>query len=35
MTLSNTANPKYYAEFKEQVLRGEVVVNRWISDEMN
>ena len=35
MTLSNTAIPKYYAEFKEQVLRGEVVVNRWISDEMN
>lgn len=33
--LSNTATPRYYEEFKEQVLRGEIVVNRWISDEMN
>ncbi len=35
MALSNTATPKYYAEFREQVLRGEIPVNREISQEMN
>lgn len=35
MTLSNTATPIYYAQFREQVLRGEIPVNREISLEMN
>jgi phage terminase large subunit-like protein len=35
MTLSNTATPKYYGEFREAVLRGEIPVNREISMEMN
>jgi phage terminase large subunit-like protein len=35
MVLSNTATPKYYAEFREAVLRGEIPVNREISLEMN
>ena len=33
--LSNTATPKYYGEFREQVLRGEIPVCREISLEMN
>lgn len=33
--LSNTAVPKYYAEFREKVIRGEIPVNREISMEMN
>lgn len=33
--LSNTAVPKYYGEFREQVLRGEIPVCREISMEMN
>lgn len=33
--LSNTAMPKYYGEFREKVLRGEILVNREISMEMN
>lgn len=33
--LSNTATPKYYGEFREKVLRGEIPVNREISLEMN
>jgi phage terminase large subunit-like protein len=33
--LSNTATPKYYAEFRTAVLRGEIPVNREISMEMN
>ena len=33
--LSNTATPRYYAEFKQQVLSGEIPVCREISDEMN
>ena len=33
--LSNTAAPKYYAEFREKVIRGEIPVNREISMEMN
>lgn len=35
MTLSNTATPKYYGEFRDKVLRGETVVNEHISMEMN
>lgn len=35
MSLSNTAVPKYYGEFRERVLRGEIPVNREISMEMN
>lgn len=35
MTLSNTAVPRYYGEFREAVLRGEIPVNREISMEMN
>lgn len=33
--LSNTAVPKYYGEFRDAVLRGEIPVNREISMEMN
>lgn len=35
MTLSNTATPKYYAEFRDAVLRGDIPVNEEISLEMN
>jgi len=35
MTLSNTASPKYYGEFRDAVIRGEIPVNREISLEMN
>lgn len=35
MTLSNTATPKYYGEFREKVLAGEIPVCREISQEMN
>lgn len=35
MALSNTATPKYYKEFREAVIRGEIPVNREISLEMN
>lgn len=35
MSLSNTATPKYYAEFRDSVLRNEIPVNREISMEMN
>jgi phage terminase large subunit-like protein len=35
LTLSNTATPDYYGAFRESVLRGEVLVNREISLEMN
>lgn len=35
MALSNTATPKYYGEFRDKVLRGEIVVNEHISMEMN
>lgn len=34
MALSNTAVPKYYAEFRDAVLRGEIVVNEKISLQM-
>lgn len=33
--LSNTATPKYYARFREQVLRGDILVNEEISLQMN
>ena len=35
MALSNTAVPKYYGEFRDAVIRGEIPVNRHISMEMN
>lgn len=35
MTLSNTAVPRYYGEFREAVLRGDIPVCREISMEMN
>jgi phage terminase large subunit-like protein len=35
MTLSNTATPRYYGEFRDAVLRGEIPVNKEISMEMN
>jgi phage terminase large subunit-like protein len=35
MSLSNTAIPKYYGEFREKVIRGEIPVCREISLEMN
>lgn len=35
MSLSNTATPKYYGQFREAVLRGEIPVCREISMEMN
>lgn len=33
--LSNTATPKYYGEFRDKVLRGEIPVCREISMQMN
>lgn len=35
MGLSNTATPKYYGHFREEVLRGHIPVNKEISMEMN
>lgn len=35
MVLSNTATPRYYGEFRDAVLRGEIPVNREVSMEMN
>ena len=35
MALSNTAVPKYYGEFREAVLRGEIPVCKEISMAMN
>ncbi len=35
MSLSNTAVPRYYGQFREAVIRGEIPVNREISMEMN
>ena len=32
--LSNTATPKYYGEFREQVLNGEIPINQYIAQEM-
>lgn len=33
--VSNVATPRYYGEFREKVLRGEISVNREISMQMN
>ena len=33
--LSNTATPRYYGAFRDQVIRGEIPVNQEISMEMN
>lgn len=33
--LSNTAVPIYYGQFRDQVLRGEIPVNEFVSMEMN
>lgn len=35
MALSNTATPKYYGQFRDAVLRGEIPVNKEVSMEMN
>lgn len=35
MTLSNTATPRYYGEFRAKVLRGEIPVNREVAMHMN
>ena len=35
MALSNTAVPRYYGEFREKVIRGEISVNEKISLQMN
>lgn len=35
MSLSNTATPYYYGQFRDAVLRGDIPVNREISMEMN
>lgn len=35
MSLSNTATPKYYGEFRDAVLRGDIPVCKEISMEMN
>lgn len=35
MSLSNTAIPKYYSDFREKVIRGEIPVCKEISLEMN
>ena len=35
MALSNTATPKYYGQFRDAVIRGEIPVCREVSMEMN
>lgn len=35
MALSNTAVPKYYGEFRDAVIAGEIPVNREVAMEMN
>ena len=35
MALSNTAVPKYYGQFRDAVLRGEIPVNKEVSMQMN
>jgi phage terminase large subunit-like protein len=35
VTLSNTATPYFYGQFRDAVLRGDIPVNREISAEMN
>lgn len=34
-TMSNTATPKYYGQFRDAVLRGDIPVNKEIEMEMN
>lgn len=35
MALSNTATPRYYGQFRDAVMRGEIPVNKEVSMEMN
>lgn len=35
MSLSNTAIPKYYAQFRDAVVRGEIPINREVAMEMD
>jgi len=35
MALSNTATPKYYGQFRDAVMNGEIPVNKEIAMEMN
>lgn len=35
MALSNTATPKYYGQFRDAVIRGEIPVNKEVEMEMN
>ena len=35
MSLSNTATPIYYGQFRDAVLRGEIPVCREVAMEMN
>lgn len=35
MSLSNTAVPKYYGQFREAVIRGEIPVNEYVALEMS
>lgn len=35
MSLSNTAVPHYYGEFRDRVIRGEIPINKEIAMEMN
>lgn len=35
LALANRATPRYYGEFRDRVLAGEIPVNRHISSEMN
>lgn len=35
MALSNTATPKYYGQFRDAVMRGEIPINKEIEMEMN
>ena len=35
MSLSNTAVPRYYGQFRDAVMRGEIPVNKEVSMEMN
>jgi phage terminase large subunit-like protein len=35
MALSNTATPKYYGQFRDAVLRGDIPVNEEVAMEMN
>ena len=35
MALSNTATPRYYGEFRDAVIRGDIYVNEEVSMEMN